>query len=112
LVAVPLSSLAILCGALALAGGLLALPLAGLFNHANLALVSALDWSVGQFARVPGGAVDLPPVPLAAVAAAYALLLLWRLQIASTRAADAGYTYRSPSGTGGGEGAEDADPRG
>jgi len=112
LVAIPLASLAILCGTLALGAGLLALPLAGLFNHANLAIVSALDWSVAQFACVPGGALDLPPVPFAAAAAAYALLLLWRLRIASTRPATAAYTYRTPRGQGSDEEAEAASPQG
>ena len=100
LAVLPLSSLIILTGSLSLMLGACAGCLAGVFNHANLLLVAAMDWSIEHLAAVPGGSIDLPVVPLGAVWGLYAALLLWRLRIASTTSSATHYTYPYSAGPG------------
>ena len=78
LVAVPLASLIILTGALSLALGSIALFLAGVFNHANVALAFLLHRFIAFLAAVPGGHWTVPPPPLWTILLAYALLIAIR----------------------------------
>jgi predicted membrane metal-binding protein len=64
LIAMPLASLMIMTGALSLVSGSCIEWLADVFNHANLALAFLLTRSMELFAAIPGGnfAVDPPPL--------------------------------------------------
>lgn len=78
LLIVPLSSLVIITGVLALTLGSCFLFLADLFNHANLALITLMTESARYFARIPGGCLEVPAPPLWAILLFYTLLLTTR----------------------------------
>ncbi|HNX52892.1 MAG TPA: ComEC/Rec2 family competence protein [Pontiellaceae bacterium] len=69
LAVIPLTFMIMLAGCLALLGGVLFLPLAALFNQANLFFISLLIWIVHRLAALPGAcrAVRAPSVPVTAL---------------------------------------------
>ena len=75
LIVVPLSGVIILNGCLSLLFGAILPPLAIVFNHANLALVTAMIQSTNWLERIPGGWWTVPPQPLWAMLGYYVLLL-------------------------------------
>ncbi|MEI7437416.1 MAG: ComEC/Rec2 family competence protein, partial [bacterium] len=76
LIVVPLSGVIILNGCLSLLFGAILPPLAVVFNHANLALVTAMIQSTHWLESVPGGWRNVSPPPLWAMLCYYLLLLL------------------------------------
>ncbi len=81
LAAVPLASLIIVTGLLSLVAGNIALALADLFNHANLALAALLAGSIRLLDAVPYGHIQVPPPTIPAIVAWYVVLILWRFKI-------------------------------
>jgi ComEC/Rec2-related protein len=81
LAAVPLASLIIITGLLALVAGNVTLWLAGLFNYANMVFATLLAGSIRLLDAVPFGHTQVPPPTVLAVLAWYALLLLWRFKV-------------------------------
>jgi len=74
LLVMPLTFLIVLTGSLSLVLGSLLMVFAGIFNHANVVLVSVLLKVTGILSAVPGGSVELGTPPLWAVLAWYVLL--------------------------------------
>ena len=74
LVAMPVASLMIVTGGLSLVLGSCIGFLADVFNHANLALVFVLTWSMELFAAVPGGNFPVDPPPLGLILLFYLVL--------------------------------------
>lgn len=81
LLAVPLASLIILTGSLSLALGSVALFLAGIFNHTNVALAFLLNRFIGFLSTIPGGHWTILPPPLWVVLLCYVLLIALRFAI-------------------------------
>ncbi len=81
LAAVPLASLILITGMIALVGGSLALSVATVFNHANLVLAALLGQSIRMLVAVPFGHIRVGAVPVLAVAIWYAILLFWRFRL-------------------------------
>ncbi len=75
LIVVPLSGVIILNGCLSLFFGAILPPLAIVFNHANLALVTVMIQSTHWLESIPGGWWNVPPPPLWAMLGYYLLLL-------------------------------------
>lgn len=69
LAVIPLTFMIMLAGCLALLSGPLFVPLAALFNQANLLFITFLVWIVRQLAGLPGAccAVRAPSVPVTAL---------------------------------------------
>ena len=82
LILIPLAFLILLSGCLSLVLGPVWMFLADLFNHANLFLVEALLRTLHAMARLPGGSVEVPHLPLGALVLYYIVLALavWRLR--------------------------------
>lgn len=81
LLAVPLSSLIIVTGFLALVFGAGAGFLADLFNHANLVLINVLTGTIRFFAAIPGGHMPVTPPPVWFLPAFYGLLASLRFSL-------------------------------
>jgi competence protein ComEC len=81
LAAVPLASLIIITGLIALVTGNFALGLAAVFNHANLVLATLLAGSIRLLNAIPFGHIQVPAPTILAMIAWYALLILWRFKI-------------------------------
>ncbi len=79
LLVVPLVTLLILNGGLALAAGAAWPALGAVFNFASVAIVSVLEGVVRGLARIPGGYAYVAAPPVWAMLAWYAALGLWRL---------------------------------
>ncbi len=80
LVVVPLTFLVVLTGCLSMVSGCLFVSVSQVFNHTNLALVSAMLSATGFLADVPGGCVTVDRLPGWAVWAAFggmALVAAW-----------------------------------
>lgn len=75
LFAIPLTFLIVFTGCLSLVFGSWIPLAADLFNHANLALASALVGSIRTLSTVPGSHMKIDPIPLWGVFVWYALLL-------------------------------------
>jgi competence protein ComEC len=76
LIAIPTASLIILTGCLSLVLGAAASVLGDLFNHANLALVAFLSWTMQRLAALPGGWFRVEPPPVWLMLAFFAALAL------------------------------------
>lgn len=81
LLAVPLSSLIIVTGALSLTLGSCALVFADIFNHANVALAFILNHFIAFLSAVPGGHWTVAPPPLWIILLLYAIMLVTRFAI-------------------------------
>ncbi len=81
LLAVPLSSLIIVTGALSLTLGSCALVFADIFNHANVALAFILNHFIAFLAAIPGGHWTIAPPPLWIILLLYAIMLISRFAI-------------------------------
>jgi competence protein ComEC len=84
----PMVPYAMLFGALALVGGLVALPLGQALGLPAYVFLAWLTEGARRFAEVPFAAVQLPPFPLWALLLYYAVVLgawLWRATLADTR---------------------------
>lgn len=81
LLAIPLSSLIILTGALSLTLGSCAWVLADIFNHANVGLACLLNRFIGFLSSIPGGHWNIAPPPLWMVLSGYAALLVIRFAV-------------------------------
>jgi competence protein ComEC len=81
LLAVPLSSLIIVTGALSLTLGSCALVFADIFNHANVALAFILNHFIAFLAAIPGGHWTIAPPPLWIILLLYAIMLVSRFAI-------------------------------
>jgi ComEC/Rec2-related protein len=81
LIAVPLSSLIILTGALSLALGSCALFFADIFNHANVGLACGLNHFIDFLSTIPGGHWTIPPVPIFAIILIYSIMIVARFAI-------------------------------
>lgn len=81
LLAVPLSSLIIVTGALSLTFGSCALVCADIFNHANVALAFILDRFIAFLAAIPGGHWTIAPPPLWTILLLYIVMLVSRFAI-------------------------------
>jgi ComEC/Rec2-related protein len=75
LLAVPVSFLVTVCGALSFVLGSCVPVLADLFNHANVALVFLMVRPMQVFSAIPGGSIRMDRVPLAAVLLWYAVMI-------------------------------------
>lgn len=74
LLVIPISSLIIATGCLSIFFGLWSSWMAGVFNHANLAMVSLLRYIMDRFERIPGGWVEVDPPPTWLVLCFYSAL--------------------------------------
>jgi len=81
LLAVPVASLIVITGFLSLILGACLGMLADLFNHANLVLIYLLTTAIRGVASVPGGCLQVQPLPSWVLPAFYSFLAVWRFKL-------------------------------